>query len=95
MVVTSRRADRHFEEYGPPFCAELDSLELPSFPGYEVSVKYATEHRQGTHTPPIPFCASLRRVTEHDTLPSLLSLSLSLSSLFVFQGVEFGSEVQG
>jgi len=25
-IVTSRRADRHFEEYGPSFCAELDGL---------------------------------------------------------------------
>ena len=60
MVVTSRRADRHFEEYGPPFCAELDGLELPSFPGYEVSVKYATEHR---HDPTLK--PSLYNLSDH------------------------------
>lgn len=46
-VVTSRRADRHFEEEGPILCAALDGLKLPSFPEYEVRVRYATEHRCG------------------------------------------------
>lgn len=46
-VVTSRRADRHFEEEGPILCAALDKLKLPSFPEYEVRVRYATEHRCG------------------------------------------------
>ncbi|KAF6175128.1 hypothetical protein GIB67_022809 [Kingdonia uniflora] len=46
-VVTSRRADRHFEEDGPIFCAALDGMKLPSFPEYEVRVRYATEHRCG------------------------------------------------
>ncbi|EFJ17030.1 hypothetical protein SELMODRAFT_268500 [Selaginella moellendorffii] len=46
-VVTCRRADRHFEEDGPIFCAALDGLKLPSFPAYEVRVRYATEHRCG------------------------------------------------
>lgn len=46
-VVTSRRADRHFEEEGPVLCAALDGMKLPSFPGYEVRVRYATEHRCG------------------------------------------------
>ncbi|XP_047944823.1 probable 2,3-bisphosphoglycerate-independent phosphoglycerate mutase [Salvia hispanica] len=46
-VVTSRRADRHFEEEGPVLCAALDGLKLPSFPQYEVRVRYATEHRCG------------------------------------------------
>ncbi|XP_042058021.1 probable 2,3-bisphosphoglycerate-independent phosphoglycerate mutase [Salvia splendens] len=46
-VVTSRRADRHFEEEGPVLCAALDRLKLPSFPQYEVRVRYATEHRCG------------------------------------------------
>ncbi|KAI4387852.1 hypothetical protein MLD38_000246 [Melastoma candidum] len=46
-IVTSRRADRHFEEEGPIFCAALDELKLPSFPEYEVRVRYATEHRCG------------------------------------------------
>ncbi|XP_042504965.1 probable 2,3-bisphosphoglycerate-independent phosphoglycerate mutase [Macadamia integrifolia] len=46
-VVTSRRADRHFEEEGPILCAALDGMKLPSFPGYEVRVRYATEHRCG------------------------------------------------
>lgn len=38
-VVTSRRADRHFEEEGPILCAALDGMKLPSYPGYEVRVK--------------------------------------------------------
>ncbi|KAL6499189.1 hypothetical protein OROHE_026217 [Orobanche hederae] len=46
-VVTSRRADRHFEEEGPVLCAALDGMKLPSFPEYEVRVRYATEHRCG------------------------------------------------
>ncbi|KAI3520940.1 hypothetical protein L1887_10395 [Cichorium endivia] len=46
-VVTSRRADRHFEEEGPILCAALDNMKLPSFPEYEVRVRYATEHRCG------------------------------------------------
>ncbi|KAK6152657.1 hypothetical protein DH2020_012296 [Rehmannia glutinosa] len=46
-VVTSRRADRHFEEEGPVLCAALDGLKIPSFPQYEVRVRYATEHRCG------------------------------------------------
>ncbi|KAM7527686.1 hypothetical protein LguiB_031096 [Lonicera macranthoides] len=46
-IVTSRRADRHFEEEGPILCAALDGLKLPSFPQYEVRVRYATEHRCG------------------------------------------------
>ncbi|KAL9271323.1 2,3-bisphosphoglycerate-independent phosphoglycerate mutase-like protein [Drosera capensis] len=46
-IVTSRRADRHFEEAGPILCAALDRMRLPSFPEYEVRVRYATEHRCG------------------------------------------------
>ncbi|KAF4352323.1 hypothetical protein G4B88_000926 [Cannabis sativa] len=46
-VVISRRADRHFEEEGPILCAALDGMKLPSFPQYEVRVRYATEHRCG------------------------------------------------
>ncbi|XP_010257826.1 PREDICTED: uncharacterized protein LOC104597802 isoform X2 [Nelumbo nucifera] len=46
-IVTSRRADRHFEEEGPILCAALDGMKLPSFPEYEVKVRYATEHRCG------------------------------------------------
>eukprot|EP00698_Gefionella_okellyi_P022457 TRINITY_DN7450_c0_g1_i3.p1 TRINITY_DN7450_c0_g1~~TRINITY_DN7450_c0_g1_i3.p1 ORF type:complete len:342 (+),score=51.82 TRINITY_DN7450_c0_g1_i3:133-1026(+) len=44
-IVVSRRADRDFEAIGPLLCAALDGLTLPSFPGYSVAVKYATEHR--------------------------------------------------
>lgn len=39
-IVTSRRADRHFEEEGPILCAALDGMKLPSFPEYEVRVRY-------------------------------------------------------
>ncbi|XP_020265458.1 uncharacterized protein LOC109841023 [Asparagus officinalis] len=46
-IVTSRRADRHFEEEGPILCAALDGMKLPSYPEYEVRIKYATEHRCG------------------------------------------------
>lgn len=46
-VVVSRRADRHFEEEGPILCAALDGMKLPSFPEYQVRVRYATEHRCG------------------------------------------------
>ncbi|KAL1059739.1 hypothetical protein V6Z11_1Z011700 [Gossypium hirsutum] len=46
-IVTSRRADRHFEEEGPILCAALDRMKLPSLPEYEVRVRYATEHRCG------------------------------------------------
>ncbi|KAL9686049.1 hypothetical protein QQ045_023504 [Rhodiola kirilowii] len=46
-IVTSRRADRHFEEEGPILCAALDGMKLPSFPDHEVRVRYATEHRCG------------------------------------------------
>ncbi|WOL05649.1 hypothetical protein Cni_G14378 [Canna indica] len=46
-VVISRRADRHFEEEGPILCSSLDGMKLPSFPEYEVRVRYATEHRCG------------------------------------------------
>ncbi|KAF2299478.1 hypothetical protein GH714_032103 [Hevea brasiliensis] len=46
-IVTSRRADRHFEEEGPILCAALDRMKLPSYPEYEVRVRYATEHRCG------------------------------------------------
>ncbi|KAG5411899.1 hypothetical protein IGI04_008218 [Brassica rapa subsp. trilocularis] len=42
-----RRADRHFEEEGPILCAALDGMKLPSFPEYEVRVRYATEHKCG------------------------------------------------
>jgi len=47
-VVVSRRADRHFEDIGPILCDYLTAnTKLPSFPDYEVTVKYATEHRCG------------------------------------------------
>uniref|UniRef100_A0A0D9XZZ2 Metalloenzyme domain-containing protein n=1 Tax=Leersia perrieri TaxID=77586 RepID=A0A0D9XZZ2_9ORYZ len=46
-IIVSRRADRHFEEEGPILCAALDGMKLPSFPEYEVRVRYATEHRCG------------------------------------------------
>lgn len=46
-IVTSRRADRHFEEEGPILCAALHGIKLPSFLDYEVRVRYATEHRCG------------------------------------------------
>ena len=44
-IVTSRRADRHFEAEGPVLSAALDGLVLDAFPEHSVAVKYATEHR--------------------------------------------------
>ncbi|CAI5458911.1 unnamed protein product [Closterium sp. Yama58-4] len=46
-IVVKRRADRHFEEEGPILCRHLDGLKIPGFPDYQVSIKYATEHRCG------------------------------------------------
>lgn len=46
-IVTSRRADRHFEELGPVLCTALNGCQLPNFPHYQVNVRYATEHRCG------------------------------------------------
>ncbi|KAL3696435.1 hypothetical protein R1sor_010511 [Riccia sorocarpa] len=46
-IVTSRRADRHFEEEGPILCEALNGVKLPLFPEYQVCVRYATEHRCG------------------------------------------------
>lgn len=46
-IVEHRRADRNFEALGPPLCAALDGLKLPSFPDHQVAVRYATEHRCG------------------------------------------------
>ncbi|ELR19878.1 2,3bisphosphoglycerate-independent phosphoglycerate mutase-like protein [Acanthamoeba castellanii str. Neff] len=44
-IVVSRRADRNFEDLGPPLCSYLNHLEIPGFPEYQVDFKYATEHR--------------------------------------------------
>ncbi|GLC37821.1 hypothetical protein PLESTB_001480100 [Pleodorina starrii] len=46
-IVTSRRADRHFEHVGPTLCRALDGLRLPGYPDHSVAVQYATEHRCG------------------------------------------------
>lgn len=46
-IVTSRRADRRFDEEGPILCNALDGLTIPGYPQYQVKVKYATEHRCG------------------------------------------------
>ncbi|CAI5525949.1 unnamed protein product [Closterium sp. Naga37s-1] len=46
-IVVKRRADRHFEEEWPILCRHLDGLKIPGFPDYQVSIKYATEHRCG------------------------------------------------
>lgn len=46
-IVLHRRADRRFEEEGPPLCAALDGLQVPGYPEHTISVKYATEHRCG------------------------------------------------
>lgn len=46
-IVTSRRADRYFTREGPILCAAIDGIEVPRYPDYTVSCKYATEHRCG------------------------------------------------
>ncbi|GAB4847236.1 hypothetical protein Ancab_026277 [Ancistrocladus abbreviatus] len=43
----SRMVDRHFEEEGPVLYAALDEMKLPSFPEYQVRVRYAKKHRCG------------------------------------------------
>ncbi|KAG0478114.1 hypothetical protein HPP92_012833 [Vanilla planifolia] len=43
--IAFKGADRHFEEEGPILSAALDGMKLPSYPEYEVRVRYATEHR--------------------------------------------------
>lgn len=49
-IVVSRRADRHFEEEGPILCAALDGLKLPSFPHYEVRLRYCLHVRYDFYT---------------------------------------------
>ncbi|KAL6045323.1 Metalloenzyme domain-containing protein [Balamuthia mandrillaris] len=39
-IVTSRRADRLFEEWGPPLCTDLTGIQIPGFPEHEVTVVY-------------------------------------------------------
>ncbi|XP_026391598.1 uncharacterized protein LOC113287133 isoform X2 [Papaver somniferum] len=39
VVVTSSRADKHFEEDIPILCAALDKLKLSTFPEFEVRVR--------------------------------------------------------
>ncbi|KAJ5066644.1 cofactor-independent phosphoglycerate mutase [Anaeramoeba ignava] len=46
-IVVNRRCDRNFEESGPILCDYLNNLKIPNFPEYQISVKYATEHRCG------------------------------------------------
>ena len=47
-IVERRRADRNFERDGEQLCQHLlDGLKIPGFDGYEVHVKFATEHRCG------------------------------------------------
>lgn len=46
-IVTKRRCDRSFPQWGRPLCTSLDGVKLPSFPHVSVSVQWATEHRCG------------------------------------------------
>lgn len=46
-IVISRRADRNFEELGPILCEKLNGIKIPKYEEYQVTVKYATEHRCG------------------------------------------------
>ena len=46
-MVTSRRADRNFEHDGPILCKALTGINVKGFEEYEITLKYATEHRCG------------------------------------------------
>lgn len=46
-IVTRRRVDRSFHQWGLPLIAALDGLQLPSFPDVSVSVKHAVDFRCG------------------------------------------------
>lgn len=44
-MVTRRRVDREFADWGLPLCEMLNNIRLPNFPKVKVLVKHATEHR--------------------------------------------------
>jgi 2,3-diphosphopglycerate-independent phosphoglycerate mutase len=46
-VVTKRRVDRNFPDWGLPLCEALDGKPIPGYEQYIVSVVHATEHRCG------------------------------------------------
>nr|CCA14169.1 2 putative [Albugo laibachii Nc14] len=46
-VVTRRRVDRDFQQWGIELCSFLDQQPLKDFPNVCISTKYATEHRCG------------------------------------------------
>uniref|UniRef100_A0A251V5Z6 Putative 2,3-bisphosphoglycerate-independent phosphoglycerate mutase n=1 Tax=Helianthus annuus TaxID=4232 RepID=A0A251V5Z6_HELAN len=62
-VVTSRRADRHFEEEGPILCAALDKMKLPSYPEYEVTVSKASRQYRRSQT----HCKRCQRIIQRDS----------------------------
>jgi 2,3-diphosphopglycerate-independent phosphoglycerate mutase len=70
-IVVSRRADRHFEDVGPKFCASLNGIKIPDFPDHEVTVQYATEHRCGIRVRGLNLTDS---ITDTDPLKDNLKL---------------------
>lgn len=46
-IVTKRRVDRDFSQWGIELCSFLDQQPLADFPTVRISTKYATEHRCG------------------------------------------------
>ena len=46
-LVTKRRVDRAFHEWGIPLCDYLNNMTIPGFENYKVACQYATEHRCG------------------------------------------------
>lgn len=46
-LVTRRRVDRTFPEWGIPLCDALDGIKVPGYPEHTIYCKWATEHRCG------------------------------------------------
>ena len=49
-IVTTRRADRHFEVEGPILSRHLDCMAIPGFPQHQVSVKCVGARQMGCRT---------------------------------------------
>ena len=45
QIVERRRVDRQFPLWGLNLPSGLNGLKVPDFPEYEITCKYATEHR--------------------------------------------------
>ena len=47
QIVSKRRCDRSFHQWGTALCDAIHNLALPAYPDVQVACKYATEHRCG------------------------------------------------